>query len=501
MDQVRTALAWLKKHHFWVLSGLVALIGFACWWSASKKLSAMYDTNQKMITAEFNNLKSVRGAAFHPNAAINERQEAETKKQAESVLKLWQQQYDRQRDTVLKWPAALSQEFRDAVEKKQFNDDIPWELRNNYQNYIQQHFPELPKQVGAREMEAGLGGLGSPGGGRMFAGPEGGGAPGQTFEDDTDYICEWYDQNVIREELDFPQRPSSLRIWVTQEDLWVYHTLLDVIAKTNQAANATRMSNAAVKTIFSLEVGKRAAVYSRQAGRLLVPPATAVAIGGPGEAPGGPDGMVPGGGGPEGAGRPMMMGGPEAGGMPGAAMSPAAEQGYLLSYRYLDEKGQPISVGGAATAGVEGPGMAADPAASGPAPPLDLSTFGKGYKRLPIRMVLRMDGRWLPQLISTCANEPLRVEVQEVRINTPDIAGLTSGGGGSPGGFQGLGGGGAPGGGAAGANLFPDHNGILNFPAQPNVVNVVIQGTIYIFNKPDPNILQSPGEQPVAATP
>ena len=90
------------------------------------------------------------------------------------------------------------------------------------------------------------------GGERYGAGPEGGMpgmVPGMLPEDD-DYICEWFDQAVIRDELNFPQRPSSLRIWVTQEDLWVYHTLLDVIAKTNQAAGATRMSNAAVKVVY-----------------------------------------------------------------------------------------------------------------------------------------------------------------------------------------------------------------------------------------------------------
>ena len=501
MDQVRVALAWLKKHHFWVLSALVALIGFGCWWSAANKMRAEYAKGESTIKTEFSSLKTVRDAAFHPNATINERQDAETKKQAESVTKLWQQLYDRQREAVLKWPASLSPEFRDEVEKKQFNDDIPWELRNIYQNYIQQHFPELPKQIGARELEAGVGG---PGGGGFAAsrsfGPEGGGlGPGQTgTEDDSDYICEWLDQNVIREELDFPQRPSALRIWVTQEDLWVYHTLLDVIAKTNQAANATRMSNAAVKTVFSLEVGQRAAVYSRQPGRLLVRPATAAAGVGPeGGPPGGPEGGAPPGGpgGPD-AGRAMMMAGPEGGGVGGAALSPAQEQGFLLSYRYLDDKGQPIAVGGGGAAAAGGPDAVADPAAAaGPAPPLDLATFGKGYKRLPIRMVLKMDGRWLPQLISTCANEPLRVEVQEVRINPPDVAGMEGGAGGGFRGSPGMGGGGA------GASLFPDHNGIQSFPAQPNVVNVVIQGTIYIFNKPDPNILQAPGEQPVAVTP
>ncbi len=147
----------------------------------------------------------------------------------------------------------------------------------------------------------------------------------------------------------------------------------------------------------------------------------------------------------------MEMGGSEGrfgGGLGGnAALSPAQEQGVLLSYRYLDDKGQPIPIGGA---GAGEPGAAPDPAAAdpalaaGPAPPLDLNLFGTGYKRLPVRMVLQMDARWLQHLIAICGSEPLRVEVQEVRIDPSDVAGMEAGGGGARfgGGERAFGGGG-----------------------------------------------------------
>jgi hypothetical protein len=193
-------------------------------------------------------------------------------------------------------------------------------------------------------------------------------------------------------------------------------------------------------------------------------------------------------GGPMGPERGMSFGGPM---QAGTVMSPAEEQNFLLSYRYLDDKGQPIPVG-APAAGAPGgePGAPPDPAAAaGPAPPLDLALFGTGYKRLPIRMVLDMDSRWLPQLITACANEPLRIEVQEVRINPPDGGGVGGMTGGAPASFAGRGG---PGGGMTGASLFPDRTGIQSFPAQPTVATVVVQGTIYIFNKPNVNLLQQP---------
>ncbi|MCC7476437.1 MAG: hypothetical protein IT425_13675 [Pirellulales bacterium] len=532
MDQIRVALAWLKQHHFWVLSGLVALIPIGCWWMATQKTSAAYQANQKTITDEFNNVQGVRNASFHPNEPINTRQAEENKKQLANVAEIWRSVYDRQREQALKWPTALSQDFRNTIEKLQFNDEIPTPLRNNYQNYIEQHFPELPKKIGARPLDinatTGAGGeLGRPGYG---AGLEGGlpgampgampgGVPGAMpgMVPDDDYICEWLDQQYIRDELNFPQRPSSLRIWVTQEDLWVYHALLDVIAKTNSAAGATRMSNAAVKVVYSLEVGQRAAQYSRQPGRLLIaPPVAAAAPGVEGEAgaagPGGMPGAPPGMGGPPGMSGPGGMRGMEGGFGPGGgqtAMTPAQEQTALLSWRYLDDKGLPIAVGSAggeaSGEGPMGPGpVPADPAAlAAPAPPLDLSLFGKGYKRLPVRMVMQVDVRWLQHFIAICGSQPLRVEVQEVRINPPGLAGMEAGGGGGPGfgGFGGERGFGGPGMGGAGgqASPFPDRTGIQQFNLQPHVKNVVIQGTIYLYNKPNLNSLEQPAEPTAGA--
>ena len=504
MDQLRTALAWLKRHHFWVLSVLAALIGVGCWWSASGKLDKLFGANKGTIQGAFTSVQNIQKEPFHANEDVNTKQSAQTKQQAEGVAKLWQQLYDRQRAGVLKWPVPpLSKEFGDAVEKLQFGADIRPELRNNYQNYVDGHFPELPKQIDARPIEANEVASGGPGGGFGRGRFEGMGPVAMSTDssqDETDFVCEWNqaDQAFVRDQMDFRQQPSSLRIWVTQEDLWVYHTLLDVIAKTNHAANATRMSNAAVKSVYELAVGQRAAKYSRTIGRLLFPPPTATPTGGPGEAgPGGaPGGAVMGPeGGPGGRGgfSPEMMPG---GGPGGGQMTEEQERTVLLYGRYLGPDGKPIPFGSAGGVGEAGPGAAPAPdpaAAAAPAGPLDLTVFGQEYKRLPVRMVLRMDQRWLPRLVAECASEPLQVEVQEVRINVPE-AGSTEGGGPGGGGFRGFSEGG-PGGGGARPSITTEETGVMPFPSHPEIVNVIIQGTIYIFNKPNPTILQPQGEQ------
>src|SRR6266576_3625551 len=165
MDQLRTALVWLKRHHFWVLCGLVAIIAVASWAKASAKLTTLFTTNQNTIKSGFSQVKDVRKDPFHPNDDVNSKQQAQTKQQADDVAKLWQQLYDRQREHVLEWPPELSKDFRDYVEKLQFGAEIRSDLRNHYQNYIENHFPALPKQIDARPIDAStVAGPGGPGG-------------------------------------------------------------------------------------------------------------------------------------------------------------------------------------------------------------------------------------------------------------------------------------------------------------------------------------------------
>jgi hypothetical protein len=492
MDQLRTALVWLKRHHFWVLCGLVAIIAVGSWAKASGKMDTLFGGNSSAITGSFVKVQNLRKEPFHPNEDVNTKQQAQTAQQRKDVAKLWEQLYNRQREHVLEWPVPpLTKEFGDFVDKLQFGAEIRSDLRSNYQNYIEGHFPTLPKQIDARAIEPGTP-AGGPGAEFRGGGAEAG---AQNLQDENDYICVWSpaDQAFIQEDLNFRQQPSSLKIWVTQENLWVYHTLLDVIAKTNRAANATRMSNAAIQEVGELSLGLRAAKGSRTSGRLMVKIAAPTAAGpgpegGPGQGPA--PGPAPG---PEGGG-PRVEFSP-GGGPNGAQMTDEQEKVYLLSGRYISADGKPIPFGaGAAPA----PGEAqaapvADPAAA--AQPLDLTVFGQEYKRLPVRMALRMDQRWLPRLIAECASQPLQVEVQEVRVNPPEGIGSAAGGGGPGSGYR-------PGseGGPGGGSVFPDDPPQQAFPTQPEMVNVIIQGTILIFNKPNAAILQPPGGQPPANT-
>jgi hypothetical protein len=477
MDQLRKAWGWLQRQHFWVLTLLALLVALGCWWRGGSTLWADYKTNRGRIDEQFNKANSVKTKPFHANENVQSGQNEQIAQQQETVFALWKQLYERQTASVLKWPSNLSRGFREHITKLTFGADIPPNLRRHYNNYIRDHFPELPKIVGALEVpDSGQGGGGMPGmgGGGAFNvqsflegmrgnNSRGGeGDPGLQFEE-PDFLVVWADQQMIRDELAPRSTPTPKRIWKTQEDLWVLEALLTIIANTNKAAGSDRFSNAAVRVIESLEVGRTAAQASRGRGRIDMVEMAAPGMmeGGEGMTmEGGRGGGMEGGGYGEygGGGRGMGMEGEYGGEMGGRGMGMgtdgAAADADLFNNRYVGADGAPIP----------------DPGDG------SLTAFGTEFKRLPVRMQLWMDQRWLPQLISECANAPLQVEVQEVRINPAD--GGASGGGYGGGGY----GGGGRGGdsyasaGAMGVEMMPE--------SEPMMKTVVLQGTVYIFNPP-----------------
>ena len=44
-------------------------------------------------------------------------------------------------------------------------------------------------------------------------------------------------------------------------------------------------------------------------------------------------------------------------------------------------------------------------------------------------------------------------------------------------------------------SLIPDLEGLQEFNTQPQIATVAIQGVIYIFNKPNMELLKPPGEE------
>ncbi|MEN1681014.1 MAG: hypothetical protein AAGJ46_15610 [Planctomycetota bacterium] len=518
MDQVRVALTWLKEQHFWVLTVLTLIVALACWYLAAGALQEQFTKNKSAIDSEFSAQRSRQNEPFHANDAVNERTGEEIKLLAEKVERVWTKLYDRQREEALQWPTQLdagvdpkgSNSFLRHVSDKSFGDFIANEFRDRYLNYIQKRYPDLPKIIKALEVDDENGrqpnfdmeGEGGFGGGRR-PGARGGGFGGdgdEEFVEEKEFLVVWRDQLAVKQQLVMAQRPSAIRIWVTQEDLWVYETLLKAIAATNTAAGADRYRNAAVREIYQMSVGAKAAGGSKTQQRIFKPSGEAAGVaggggfgeGGFGEGGFGEGGFGEGGFGGGGFGEGGFgEGGFGGGGFGEGGAAAGGELTALLTGRYVDDAGEPVPA----------------PTVVTPGQPLQIGSAE--YKQLPIRLVLKMDQRWVPQLIVELANAPLQVVVNEARINP--TADVSSGGGfGGPGGGFGGGGvnvrttlpralqlagrggaGGAAGGGFGGGGGLGQNQEVFAFPREPSVATVVLNGTIFIFNPPDASVLST----------
>lgn len=482
MDQVRAFLRVMWQQRFWVLSVVGILIAAICWMMATGHIQAEFATNKSTINGKFSDMDSIVNASVHGNADVNAKNEVETAKIRKQVLALWKQLYDKQRDAVLKWPAVLGDEYLSTVENMKFRDEIRSpDMRRLYWNYIKNRFNDLVEIVDAKKMKEGE--MGASFGGdasAMFETQETGprmqpGMAGQLgMPEEEEFIVQWVDQGNLRAKLDYPRLPSSTQIWVTQEDLWVYETLLHAIANTNKEKKATRIDNAAIRGIIQLDVGQAAAMATREPGNIILPEGAMAA--------GDPNAM-----GPEGGGMPGMEGGMSPDGMPMDGMTEGADPGaVLLNNRYVDQTGAPIADGS--------------------------TGLGTEYRRLPIRMRLYMDQRWIPKVLIECSNAALPIEVQRVRIN-PEQSGagfdatLVGSGGGMP-----MGGGGMEGGGGAYRGEMGRGMGGMGGPggygggmgggmsmtmptgsSGGDMAQVEILGLVYIYNQPDDAALSVPG--------
>jgi len=474
MDQVKAFGKLMWEQRFWVLSALGTIIVLFTWMRATGNLESEFNARKSAIEGKFGQMNKLRTVSVHPNDEVLKEEQAQAQRQREYVLEVWRSFYDRQREEVLNWPKhALGEAFVNYIETRKFRDSILPDMRDIYRNYIRDRFDGLAEIVQAyKQPESGIagrgvgrGGEGGRGGESRGFGGEGRGFGGEGFAaatlpedaEDQDYLVLWLDQDKVRAQLAFERRPTSTQIWVTQEDLWVYESLLNVIARTNEERGATRPDNTAIKAIVSLDIGRDAnAGGANDKGQVMMP-RSAAGAGAMSEFGGrGGEMMERGGEGGYGRGMEGEMGrGGEGGygrGMEGEGAS--ADDG-LLAYRYLDDEGNPI--------------------------PGEVDSFGTEFRQLPVRMVLMMDQRWIPQLLVEASNAPLPLVVQQVRLNPSKATSLTDGGrGGMGGGFRG----------GRGGAMMPDLSGLTN---DPSVAEVEIRGAIYIYNEPDENQLDVPG--------
>jgi hypothetical protein len=362
MDRLKTILIVLKKYHFWALCLIVLVATLACWWRATTGLADLYRQNKSNIDAKFNDFTTKIGENPPNDAVISKKVEQEAALK-QKVFRAWEVLYDQQRK-VNTAPSEVGEEFKKKFDKLKPNEELDIKSREVYQNFIKLHLPTLLSLVDARRP--------APPTTEPTTATSPDMAPGS--EEQFTGVVEWSDSDYSRITGRFKwlETPSTAEIRLVQEDLWVYEALLRVIKNINR--DATSPSNAVVKTIDTILIGKEAVGKDSEESVLRGVASTASA----GSPPGGPPAP--------------------------AASLPTLQETNLAQLnegRYVDNRGNPLP-----------------PGAKSP---------HEEFKMMPIYMSLVVDQRQVPKLLVECANSTMPIEVRRIQLKAGEAAAIDLG--------------------------------------------------------------------------
>ncbi len=457
MDKFKEILAVVGKHHFWFLSGIVALAVLISWYSTTGTLATETKGNMSKIDRQFNDMAGITRDTEHPTDAYQVAVKDREDQLRTITLEAWKTLYDAQQP-VFQWPDIP--DFRGR--KEPF--PITLQMRTDYKNYVRDQFPVLFKLVQVREEVLLDGQVGT-------AGDYISRSVGQNHMAQYVGVVDWYpaQRELLQVPYTLQKTPSERQVRLAHEDITVYRALLMIIRATNDFFDATDNRNAAVKRINYLAIGQAFWIQQTadRAQVMILPPHGAVAANGSSDPSGSQaadpydsyDNPT--------SSREVTLGGTAAGSL----------DEMLMANRYLDEQWNPVT----GKAAIENPPFAE-------------------FKQMPVRMGLTVDQRRIPVLLASCANSPLTVEVRQVRYNpgTPEAAEIvqqtmqiaySSGAAATSGILSG----------GHGYNRRPPRRrsinpygqqnrrrgGLLGNEVGPNDMDIEIRGIVYIYNRPD----------------
>ena len=213
----------------------------------------------------------LKAIPFTPILRLLKNKQRKSRSEVTAVIATWQQLYDRQRAEVLKWPERIGTRLSRCGGKAEIRRRNSRKFRDLYRDYAETIFPQLPKMIGARSMEAGSAAVAVHAieARTMMRQPtrqakpprRSGDRPERTVEEEissaTGSTSKRFAISCMFESVAF----VAPRLGHARELVGLSYALRSN-RRHEQAAGADRQSNAAVREIESLEVGRPAAEQS-----------------------------------------------------------------------------------------------------------------------------------------------------------------------------------------------------------------------------------------------
>lgn len=329
MDNLKQYLAVLKKHHFWVLCGVLVLVASYAWWSGTTTFNAQFASQQGKLENTFRQLGTVRQETRNESFVELAQQLHGALEQQTGAA--WRTLYEQQREH-LTWPEGTERIGELAWDDLNIDESLLRLFADVDHGFLKQ-LHALPQIVDATRQET---------------------VDGKSVKRG---MVDWPGGAVdtLAARYRWPSIPRPLQVRYAQEDYWVYRSVLETIAGLNASVGAQHQRNAVVKRIDELHLAQVA---------ISAPPPNLEQF----------------------VDKTLVFEAPNKPKPPGTN----ADDKELKDGRYVNLEFLPIS----------------DPAQS----PV------KEYRLLPVRLMLTMDQRKLPDLLAACANSWLPLEVYHVRV-------------------------------------------------------------------------------------
>jgi hypothetical protein len=424
MDQLKQYLATAKKQQFWILGGVLLLAAIGVWYWGTGDLDTKFESDRRRNESSFASLTSLK-FANGPNQPPNEKYKGEVDKLRgtleDEVKAAWQNLYNRQKPALPVHPRVGAMAAYLTDEKK-IRDEIPPAIRETYHNnlVIEDDFRDLFAILNLRRA-AGM----NPVDDLQVVGRAQNAANNSASVEGLVVWTATPSPRNLMLRYKTTKTPSTARIRLTQEDLWVFRSMFGVIQRINQRPiddwlqildgkepenGAVDQANVPIKQIEYCDLAQYAMTVA------IARPGTIKMLANEGEEEGAAE--VGGGGG----GGSFTVG----------TVGNDEEDKKLLEDRYVDGRNGPVK----------------DPKA----PPFT------EFKQMFVQMNVLMDQRLIPVLIAECSNAPLPIETRQLLVDLTQVD--------------------VPRGGVA-------SQGVNKVEQSPHDAKIILRGIVYGYSPPD----------------